>query len=207
MKINKGKSHSTRVRKPWRGSSHAGIICSSFTNLGRKNLLCYPSRRKWDFSPCLATNQPMRKHCHSELLLSSNEIFFKTAPSKTAPLLYKGMLLFVLSTCLWFITVCMFQIALPLLFSNKLIFASKITSYFVFKIDRVYKGFKDMGCKHEAILVASSYNGWREAQEIAASVAGVSLDIKSEFCGWLQVWLENRFCQLMCFQMQGWPFT
>lgn len=97
---------------------------------------------------------------------------------KTAPFLYKSMLLFVLLTCLWLITVRMFQIALPLLFPNKLIFASKITSCLVFKTDRLYEGFRDVGCKHEAIPVASSCNGRREAQEIAAIVAGVSPDIE-----------------------------
>lgn len=156
MKISKGKLHSTRVWKPWRGSSHTGIICSSFTNLSRKSLLCYPSRKKGDFSPCLATSWPMRKHCHSELLLSSNETLFKTAPSKRAPFLYKSILLFVLPTCLWFITVHIFQIALPLLFPNKLIVASKTTSSFVLKIVRLYRSFRDVGCKPEVIPVASS---------------------------------------------------
>lgn len=47
----------------------------------------------------------------------------------------------------------------------------------------MYKGFRIWPCKPEAPLAVMA----GKAQEIVATVDGVSLAIKFEFCGWLQV--------------------
>lgn len=65
MKINNGKPHSNRVKKPLRGSSHAGTISSRFTDFSRKKLtLLHQQEERRFFS--LPSNIPANeKSAHS----------------------------------------------------------------------------------------------------------------------------------------------
>lgn len=68
--------------------------------------------------------QPMRKCRHFELLFFSPLNFSSKQPSQFPPFLYKKTLSsLVVQTCLWLAIVCVFQIAIRLLFPSKLDFA------------------------------------------------------------------------------------
>lgn len=58
--------------------------------------------------------------------------FLQNKPSQLPPSLYKRTLSsFVLQTCLWSVTVCLFQIAMPMLFlKNSILLAELLTSFF-----------------------------------------------------------------------------
>lgn len=86
---NKGESHLNGVRMPWRGSSYIPpLLTTYFIKAGQKiTLHTLPGER---FSPCPATNQPMRK-CYISASekspqfwtpLASNGLSFKTTSPK-----------------------------------------------------------------------------------------------------------------------------
>lgn len=86
LQLNWGKPHSNGARKAWTGSSHNLL----YTPRQEEAYFTYPSRRRKIFlfaqqQPSqweAAANQPVR-YCHSlDLLFTSNEFSFKTAPFK-----------------------------------------------------------------------------------------------------------------------------
>ena len=103
------------VRKSKKGNSQACTTLSSSL---------YIFQQEAQFSFCSITRQSMRNHCNSakhRTLTLLSWTFFQNNSSQLPP--KRTFLSFVLQTCLWFTIVCISQIAIPLLISNKLDFA------------------------------------------------------------------------------------
>lgn len=69
--------------------------------------------------------------------LSSSGLSFKAAPP-SFPFFFIKELFFVLSACLWFAEAYMSQIAIPVLFTNKLIFAGKYLAILFLRLTTLY---------------------------------------------------------------------
>lgn len=116
------------VHKPRREIPHiCAIPCSFHSPEGRRKISSRPQQaalayKQWEAA--IISNSPF----------SFNELSLKPAPSNFLFFSVKGQLFsFVLRACLWFTIACLSQIAIPLLFPNKLDFAGWITYLFLLK--------------------------------------------------------------------------
>lgn len=114
------------LRTPWREGSHICITCCSLHSLAGRKISSWPGNSKLP-SP-MANERPPPLWT----LIFLQWTFLQNKPSQLPPSLYKRMLSsFVLQTCLWFVIVCLFQIAIPMLFlKNSILLAELLTSFF-----------------------------------------------------------------------------
>lgn len=116
-------------------------LLQSFADPRERSPIYYPSRRKEDFFPYLATAQPMR---HSHNSANENLLYFKLLVYSSGLCVYNSPLTThprpkVPLLCSWylsmaFVTACLSRILIPLLFLNKPN-AGKITGCFTFRVN------------------------------------------------------------------------
>ena len=152
MKLKKLQLKSESGQACGGGGSHTPLCICQLLQTGRdkrlhlwkRGALTLPSNRKKK-TLCLRTAQPIRdcssptneKSLYFGCQASSNGHFGYHSPSQLPLFPYKSKFSFlVLWICLWSTIVCTSQVAIPLLFPNKLTFAGKIPGCHVIKLTK-----------------------------------------------------------------------
>lgn len=117
MKINKENLHSKQSQETIKGELSNTTTHHSLRSLaGRRKIYSEPSKARVPFPAANAKLLPLWT------LVWLQWTFFQNIPSQPPPFFYKKMLSsFVLQICLWLTIISLSQIAIPLLFLNKLI--------------------------------------------------------------------------------------